>query len=494
MSKRTNGEVINDVIEKLKSLHSIQLFSGVNGELYISLDEDGKKRTLSLASTQWQAWLVRFLKANDLQVPPGIRDEITVYLSASAESESKKNVCVRIARTEKSVQIDLNDDSFNVVRITGSKGGFELKQPNGVYLIRPKKQLSLPIPESIERSEFIEMFKRLIPNVTYGHWLLVLAFVLKSLNRDRGSYVILIIGGPQGSGKTILSRRIKMLVDPADPPFFSPPKNADDIIIAARNSFLLVYENMSGISHEMADVFCRLATGGGISKRKHYTDHEEVFYKLHRPVIINGIDEPSNRPDFVDRCVTIELNPIIDSDRIAETELDKEFVANLPRLLGGLYELLADCLKILPTISEKNLPRMTDYALMGIAAEKALKLPPGYFLKAYGDNRSEQIESNFWNDDLCGAIYTALVALSKIDVAALEGTAQELIPKIFEKRWGSGVSIQAPKSARGFSGWLKRVEPVLSTRGIIVERLPRSADKRIIRIRFKDKKSKGGDM
>ncbi len=97
MSKRTNGEVVNDVIEKLQSLHSVQLFPGINGELYISLEEGGKKRTLSLASTQWRSWLVRFLRANDLQVSSTIRDEITVYLSASAESESKKNVNVRVA-------------------------------------------------------------------------------------------------------------------------------------------------------------------------------------------------------------------------------------------------------------------------------------------------------------------------------------------------------------------------------------------------------------
>ncbi|WP_415061287.1 hypothetical protein [Bdellovibrio sp.] len=478
MTKSKNDDIKDSVLSDLLGNHLAQLFLGSQGEPCISLVENGKAKTMILGSNHWRGWLIRYVRANNLSISQYHRDEITEELCALSEEGGRKNVQVRIARTEDSVQIDLNDDSFDVVHISDLQQGFKLGQPEKVFLFRPNKQSSLPKPILGDRDEFIEKFQELMPEFALGHWLLVLTFILKSLNRDRGAFAILLVSGPQGAGKTILSRRIKALIDPSEPPELSPPKNSDDIVIASRNSYLLVYENMSGISPEMADIFCRLATGGGISKRQLYTDHEEVFYKIHRPVIINGIDEPSNRPDFLDRCVVLELKPLAPGQRIAETNLNCDFEANLPLLLGGLYSLLADCLAILPKIhSEINsLPRMTDFALMGIAIEQVLNLKPGLFLDLYERNRFSQIENTFWNDDLCLAIYQNL---EKAPGNKIEGTANELMKTLFDKRSG----LVGPRKARGFTGWMKRIEPLLKTMGIVVERPPRSAQRRVIIIR-----------
>lgn len=486
MSKRPNAEVADDVIEEMKRLHTTQLFPGINGELCISLIEDGKTKTMSLKSENWRSWLIRFLRRIGVPASASMREEITEALTALAHEVDKEKVYVRVARTSTSVQVDLNDSSFNAVHISDLGGEFRIEQPRDVYLLRTNKQQPLPLPVRCDRRNFVKKFKRLIPSLESGHWLLVLAFILKCLDRDRGAFAILVIGGPQGAGKTVLSFRIKALVDPSEPPFLSPPKNVDDIIVAARNSYLLAYENMSGINSEMADIFCRLSTGGGISKRKLYTDHEEAFYKLHSPIIINGIDEPSNRPDFVDRCVMLELKPIADGERIAETELNKDFEESLPELLGGLYGILAECLHILPNIQINNLPRMTDYARMGIAAEKVLKLRPGLFLREYGKNRDEQTNNTFWNDDLCNAIYSFFRS-KHCTGSRIEGTAQELM-----RRFLSGSRfVSAPRTIKGFSGWLKRIAPLLKSRGIEVEWLPRTASKRLIAIYLA---TPGGDL
>lgn len=247
-----------------------------------------------------------------------------------------------------------------------------------------------------------------------------------------------------------------------------------------------------------------LATGGGISKRKLFTDSDEAVFKILRPVIINGIEEPSHRPDFLDRCVMLALRPISEGQRVAETELNKAFEADFPKLLGGAYALLSECLRVLPTINEKNLPRMTDYALMGIAIERVLKLKPGYFLRAYNKNRNEQSENAFWNDELCNAIYGELNSQKKqqhesiitesgtpikrtvwVPISTpLEGTAQELSQKLFKQ---GKFSNQKPPKGRAFSGWLKRIEPLLNQMDIVVERPQRTSGKRTIIIRWADR-------
>lgn len=467
-----------ELVANLMEQYSAQLFCGNNGEPCICVFENGKQRTMLLRSEQFRSWLVRFLKRLGQKAHKSRREEITEELCANAEDGEKKNLYVRVARGKDSIQIDLNDESNDVVHISGARNGIKVAPPRDVYLLRPNKQLALPKPITGNRKLFLKKFKKLIPDLLYGHWLLVLAFILKSLNRDQGSFVILLIGGPQGSGKTILSNRIKWLIDPSMLPSLSPPRKVDDIIVAS-HSYLLVFDNISWLTDDMADVFCRLATGGGVAKRKNYTDHDEAFYALFRPVIINGIDEPSNRPDFLDRCVVLELKPIQNDKRIAETELESEFKESLPLLLGGIYELLADCLRVLPEIAqtEKVLPRMTDYALMGIAIERVLNLRPGRFLEVYSNNKIEQTENAFWSDDLCNAIYRKL---QQVQSQRIEGSTREINDSLFGKRSRQGSS---PHSTKFFSGWLKRIEPLLKTRDIVVERLPRSAEKRTIVIR-----------
>lgn len=463
------------IIEDLEKQHLIQAFRGDTGELCISLTEDSKKKTFTLKTSEWDRWLIRFFRKIKIDASTHLRDAITDELCASAEIADKKNVCVRVANTGIAIQIDLNDDTYDVVYISTSGNGFKLRPPKDANFIRPYKQHPLPRPIRCKREDFVKAFKKLMPEFEQGHWLLILTFILKSLNRDQGSYVILVIEGPKGSGKTTFTRIIKALVDPSKPTFLSVPKNDEDFIVSARNAYLLTYDNLSGIGPDIADTFCRLATGGGINKRQLYSNHDEAFYELHRPILINGIDEPSNRADFLDRCVTIELKAMTSARRVAETQLKAEFDSQLPMLLGGLYDLLADCLKVLPTINQQNLPRMTDYALMGIAVEKVLKLKPGLFLNVYCKNTNEQTENAFWNDDLCSAIYRKL---EKAPNNRIEGTASELRKIIFDRDYSS-----APRTARGLTGWLKRVESVLEMKDIIVERPPRSAHKRTIVIR-----------
>ncbi|MES2770278.1 MAG: hypothetical protein V4596_14140 [Bdellovibrionota bacterium] len=466
---------LKEILDVLTEELSAKLFRGDNGESCITINDDSKQKTFILSSSQWRDWFIQFVRKREWGVSSYLRDELIEELLALA-SVHIEQVNVRIGRTEEAIQIDLNDDSYNVVSI--NEKGFRVQQPKNVHFLRPNKQQPLPIPIKTDKKIFIPLLQTIFP-VSFDMLILILTFMLKAIDRDRGSFAHLVVEGPQGSGKSMLSKRIKALIDPASPCFFSSPKDVSDILVASVHSYLLVFDNLSGLTHFMADVFCRLSTGGGLSKRKLYFDHEEMFYKLHRSCILNGIDEPSNRPDFLDRCITVQLKEFKNKNRVAESELDRQFEENRPQLLGGLYGLLSECLRVLPSIPNNNLPRMTDFCRMGLALEKVLKLAPGSFMEAYEKNRSEQTENAFWGDELCCAIFDRLQREEK---GAIEGTAHSLMGRLFRDRRKTG----GPRSPRAFSGWLKRVEPLLKTKGILVKRLPRTADERTIRIYFKN--------
>jgi len=77
-----------------------------------------------------------------------------------------------------------------------------------------------------------------------------------------------------------------------------------DLVIAANNSHVLAFDNLSGLPHALSDAFCRLATGASFGLRQLYTDADEVLFQAARPILLNGIDDVIGRSDLADRALS----------------------------------------------------------------------------------------------------------------------------------------------------------------------------------------------
>jgi hypothetical protein len=113
-----------------------------------------------------------------------------------------------------------------------------------------------------------------------------------------------------------MAKLVRAIIDPNSVPLRAPRRNEHDVYIAARNSHVLAYDNISGLPDWLSDTFCRLATGGGFSTRELYSDQDEVLFGSTRPIILNGIDDIATRPDLADRSITPALSPISDRKRM----------------------------------------------------------------------------------------------------------------------------------------------------------------------------------
>ena len=91
-----------------------------------------------------------------------------------------------------------------------------------------------------------------------------------------GPYFVLVIGGEQGSAKSWTARRLFWLVDPREPDLRGQPRSTRDLIVAARHSLVVGFDNVSYLGQELSDDLARLATGTGFGSRALYTDYEEV--------------------------------------------------------------------------------------------------------------------------------------------------------------------------------------------------------------------------
>ncbi len=125
--------------------------------------------------------------------------------------------------------------------------------------------------------------------------------------------------GAMGSGKTTLQRLLKRAWDPTAPETvrFDPR----DFLQKASHAYLVMLDNQNTIPEWAADTLCRLVTGEADSKRRLYTDDEDVIVELRRVVLLNGINVPTDRGDVLDRSLVVELERIPDGERKTEEEL-----------------------------------------------------------------------------------------------------------------------------------------------------------------------------
>ena len=85
-------------------------------------------------------------------------------------------------------------------------------------------------------------------------------------------------------------------MDPNGAPLRSLPREDRDLFIAATNSHVQAFDNVSGMPQWTSDALCRLSTGGSFATRQLYTDGDEMLFEASRPVILNGITDIVTRP------------------------------------------------------------------------------------------------------------------------------------------------------------------------------------------------------
>lgn len=297
--------------------------------------------------------------------------------------------------------------------------------------------------------------------------------------RPKGPYPVLLLQGEQGSAKSTTARVLRSLVDPSTSPLRTMPREERDLAIAAGNSWLLAFDNVSSISDWLSDALCRVATGGGFATRELYSNNEEALFDYMRPIVINGIDEVATRHDLLDRCVIVNLPSIPEENRREEAAFWQEFEHVKPWLFGALINSVAAALRNIDKVKLDRLPRMADFAKWVTAAEPSLPWQTGEFMAAYTGNREEAIDLALEADVVATAVRALVEKHGPWEgtatelLAALEGHISEQVKK--SKAW--------PKTARTLGNRLRRSATFLRQTGVQLEsgREP-GTGRRLIRI------------
>src|SRR5262249_19578295 len=296
----------------IPSAASAEFFHTLAGTAFVDLLINSNRETRPIRSKRFRTWLRRcHYETTRTAASAAIINSALDLAEAQAQFDGpERAVHVRFAEHAGHLYLDLADECWRAVEI-GPEGWRVIGSPP-VRFRRAAGMLPLPVPQ---RGGSIEELASFLNLPSRNGFVLVVAWLLATLRAD-GPYPVLAICREQGSAKTVLSKLLKALVDPNVAPVRAIAREERELVIAANNSHVLAFDNLSSLPHALSDAFCRLATGASFGLRQLYTDADEVLFQAARPILLNGIDDVIGRSDLADRALFLTLPPIADRRRL----------------------------------------------------------------------------------------------------------------------------------------------------------------------------------
>jgi len=446
-------------------LPELDVFVDRVGEPYARATVNKALVTMRIGSSHFGQYLsaVSMAKLHTLPSSDALT-EVRRILAFHAQS-ARRDVFLRVGEFDGRIYIDLGTPDWRAIEV--DEDGWSIVDDAPVAFRRGPNTAPLPLPME---SSGIDTLRRYV-NLDDDDWPLVAAWTVNTF-RPTGPYPVLAFVSSAGSAKSTATRVLKSIIDPAGAALRPQPRDIRDLMVAAKHSWVLAFDNVSYLNQDVSDALCRLATGGGYTTRLLYSDDEEAIFEAQRPIVMNGIADAIQAPDLMDRAIIVSPPDIRNGKRKEESAFWRDFRRDHGRILGEFLNAVSTALRNLPTTQLDELPRMADFAKFATAAAPALGSID--VLEQYAQQREESMQTLFESSKLAQVL---------VSVAPFEGTATELLSAIDnvideetrkDKYW--------PKTANRLSTAVRRLAPVLAAQGVLIDRAKGSKGTRSVKI------------
>lgn len=385
-----------------------------------------------------------------------------------------ETVYLRVANLGDRIYLDMCDDKWRVIEIDAM--GWRIIDRSPVKFVRKNGMTALPTP--VAPGDVLLLREILNLSDADGHFVLVVGFILSAL-RGAGPFPILVMQGEQGTGKSTNSENIRRFIDPSTVPLRAPPKDPKDLLVSAVNAHLVCLDNLSGITPELSDCLCRFATGGGLDVRRLYSDTDQTLIQIQRPIIVNGIDDVTSRPDLSERSIILHL-PVLGgtynaskndtcvtgwgSKRLSVKAIQEMASVLAPKIMAGLLDALSAAIRNVDQTVLDDPPRMADAALWVTAAEEALPWRTGAFIGAFNRMQGLAIEDGIEASPFASTLLGIMEARLPLTTWTVKG--KPLYEKLTEEAGAGAKSKAWPMSEKGVRQALNRHAPSLRKMGL----------------------------
>ena len=261
--------------------------------------------------------------------------------------------------------------------------------------LRPTGTLPLPMPVRVDPGVGLAKLREVTRFQTTRDEVISVRFILHGL-AGKKPYSVLLITGEPGAAKTAHVVVIGGLVDPRSNLKGTSLGTKRDIYIAAATRGLVVLNNASDMSREIADALCTASEGGVDARRALYRDEDESSIYAEAPFIITSIaNVVAPYGDLSDRTLRVDLAPMQRAERLSETDFQARFDAVAPIIMGGMLSALSTGLRRLPDLDVKDLPRLAEFATFATACGEAFGWGDRTFLDAFNE-ACGRMRTRFW--------------------------------------------------------------------------------------------------
>ncbi len=376
------------------------------------------------------------------------------------EAQEYQQVEIRILKYENAILYDLNDSDNNCISIDES--GWRILKENPGYFRRTKNTKEQILP-NIHWD--LSLLWKYVNISDLNMRVLIMSAIVAMFIPDI-QHPLLMVHWAKGSAKSTFLSVLKKLIDPSSKSLLNLPWESNQLIHTFLNDYLLVYDNISRISPDTSDDLCRAVSGGSLSKRKLHTDSDDIIYTFRKCVCVNGINLEATQPDLLQRSIVVELDPIGTDKRISEETFWKNFNADLPYILWGIFDILSKSILIEKTIHEGDIPlqRLADFSKWWEAISRALGHDSGLFGALFEKNLNTHDEVVL-NSNMVASILREYMEWRH----HWEGTATELRNVLYDIAYSRGESRYFPTTPQGLTNQLNRLKDNLANVWIIFD-------------------------
>lgn len=353
---------IAEIVEEIKKdnllFHDVE-----DGVGYIAVDRKGDMvfRIDSQECKKWiRNWFVKKYKRYGINSHN--LEEVCGYLASIAEIDGEeRRLGVRLFK-------ELDEYGNLKTILYDTRNGMAVKITADGWLLVPTPpcfkhfphQMKQVLPEQTDTRN-LEILREFVNIEDDSDWLVFLVFLVTTMAPDSPS-VLLAMQGDMGAGKSESLRMVVKLVDPSA--LIDGMKmtwRTEDLVRYASKNSILFFDNLSKITDNQSDDLCKVCTGGALTVRRLYTNNDDEVYHICRPVLISGIPRLISRSDLNDRAIMLTVKRIPENKRKTQAELDACFNAAKPKILGAIFNVLADAIKKYRFIEPKEHPRSADW-------------------------------------------------------------------------------------------------------------------------------------
>lgn len=313
-------------------------------------------------------------------------------------------------QAENIVYYNLNNERGEVVKITANKSGKGIeivKQNPDLLIFRKLPDKYKQITPSFDFDPNYDYLEQVLTGFKHQYQKFISKVWMISLLFNQPPYPIVGPTGPEGSGKTMLLKMIKSLVDPKEDTnapamqkrtesllteLETDEKKTDDVNLTIYKNYFTVFDNVTKVPAKLMDILCRWVTGMNFSKRILFTTMETVELGGQRPLAITGIVNSIRNPDLISRIFNPEME-LGEVDRKTEEELWSQFHNNKAKILGYMFHVVSKALANYDEMKETIKPgnRLADFTVLCEVISRCLGSEPEEFLTAWGRIGDEQV-------------------------------------------------------------------------------------------------------